>query len=392
MKNTINALEFGTGKIVAIIAVSGANNRCDIAGVGTVYYDGFLSRHWNSPENLNESIKKAIEEAEKQCNGRVREINIGVPAEFCTVCTVEAKVDLQGADPRVTDKDIDQLLVRATEQAASMVRGNIIHRSPAWFIVDDGKKTLEPVGVRGSELRGMISFLVADTYFLEDVTNRLQALNISVTGYFATSVGQAMMFIPAEERDRTAVLIDVGYLSTDVMTVEGDAVTSLSVIPYGGGNIAAEVAYGLNINLNAAEQIKRQFVYGLKDVRTTYDITDAEGNSKSFAYDEVSDVIEPAAGELCDEISKAINESGVKLSNWSSIYITGGGLLNNRGGRDFLSAKLGKPVKQLPEKAAKLTNPQYSSSLGLLDLIFDIVTNARNTSGVGGFFRSLFGS
>ncbi len=391
MKNTINALEFGTSKIVALIAETAPNMRCDIIGAGSEYYDGFLSGHWNAPDTLNDSIRNAIAEAENQSKTRVREINIGVPAEFCTVYTVEAKVELQGVDPKVTGKDIDALMNHATESIGE-IRGNIIHRSPAWFIVDDGKKTLEPVDQRGSELRGMISFIVADNFFLEDVTNRLTALGYNVTGYFAAPIGEAMLFIPDEERDRTAVLVDVGYLSTDVMTVEGDALTSLKVIPTGGGNIAADLAYGLNISLNAAEQIKRQYVFGLKNVHNSFDITDSDGNTQSFAHDKVEKIMEPSANALCEEIKKAIDESGVKLSNWSPVYLTGGGLCINRGGRDFLSTRIGKPVKELPRKAVKLCSPVYSTALGLLDLIIDIVTSARNNSGVSGFFRNLFGS
>lgn len=391
MKNTINVLEFGTGKIVALIAENGASQRCDIVGAGISNYDGFLSGHWNAPEALNESIKKAISEAEQQSHIRVREINVGVPAEFCTVCTVEAKVELQGADPKVTPKDIDALMARATE-SMNDVHGNIIHRSPAWFIVDDGKKTLEPVDMRGAELRGMISFIIADSYFLEDVSNRLKVMDTTVSGFFCTSIGQAMLYIPAEERDRTAVLADVGYLSTDVMTVEGDALTSLKVIPMGGGNIAADIAYGLNISLSAAEQIKRQYVYGLKDAKGTFDITDSDGNVQSYDRTKVAEVLEPRAEEICEAIRDAVSESGVKLSNWSPIYLTGGGLAINRGGRDFLSTKLDKPVRELPRKAVKLSSPVYSGALGLLDLVIDIVTNAHSTGGVGGFFRNLFGA
>ncbi len=87
----------------------------------------------------------------------------------------------------------------------------------------------------------------------------------------------------------------------------------------------------------------------------------------------------------------AIKESGVKMSNWSPVYLTGGGLAINRGGRDFLAAKLDKPVRELPRKAVKLSSPAYSSALGLLDLIIDTASNERAASGVGAFFRSLFG-
>ena len=34
---------------------------------------------------------------------------------------------------------------------------------------------------------------------------------------------------------------------------------------------------------------------------------------------------------------KALEESGVKLGNWSNVYLTGGGVAFNRGGKDYLS-------------------------------------------------------
>ena len=54
------------------------------------------------------------------------------------------------------------------------MRGVVVHRSPAWFMVDGGKKTLEPVGMKGTELKALVSFVVADTFFLDDVMARLQ--------------------------------------------------------------------------------------------------------------------------------------------------------------------------------------------------------------------------
>ena len=53
---------------------------------------------------------------------------------------------------------------------------------------------------------------------------RLRDMNITVSGFFSSSTGEAMLYLLEEDRDRTALLIDVGYLCTDVMAVEGDAV------------------------------------------------------------------------------------------------------------------------------------------------------------------------
>ena len=390
MKTTVAAMDFGTSKIVALVAETSGRQRCDIIGAGIATYDGYMEGHWNAPDLLNEAISHAVHEAEEQSHTRIREINVGVPGDFSQVRTVEVKVELQGADPRVTEKDINELFNRATNELGD-VRGSVIHRSPAWFIVDDGKKTLEPMGMHGYELRAMVSFVIADQFFLEDVTERFRSIGITVSGCFSTPTGQAMLFVPDEERDRTAVLVDMGYLNTEVMAVEGDAVTYLKTIPMGGGHIAADLAYGLEVTLPVAEQIKRAYVYGLSAGQATFEGADKDGNPKNFEREKVEEILEPRAEEICEAVRDAIKESGVKMSNWSPVYLTGGGMAINRGGRDFLAAKLDKPVRELPRKAVKLSSPAYSSALGLLDLIIDTASNERAASGVGAFFRSLFG-
>ena len=173
--------------------------------------------------------------------------------------------------------------------------------------------------------------------------------------------------------------------------MEGDALTFLKVLPMGGGHIAADLAYGLEITLPAAEQIKRAYVYGLSAGQASFEGVNKDGESKTFSREEVEKVLEPRAEEICEAVRDAIKESGVKLSNWSPIYLTGGGLAINRGGRDFLAAKLEKPVRELPRKAVKLSSPAYSSALGLLDLIIDTAASAHAAGGMGSFFRSLFG-
>ena len=390
MKNIVAAMDFGTSKIAALVAETSGQQRCDIIGAGIAAYDGFMESRWNAPEQLNEAIAMAVREAEDQSRTRIREINIGVPAGFSTVVTVEAKVGLQGADPRVTQRDIEELFARATNDLGD-VRGSVIHRSPAWFVVDDGKKTLEPMGIHGYTLRAMVTFVVADQYFLEDVTERFRSMGIAVTGCYSTPVGEAMLFVPDEERDRTAILVDVGYLCTEVMAVEGDGLTFLKTLPMGGGHIAADLAYGLEITLTSAEQLKRGYIYGLTAGQTTFEGVGADGSAKTFTREQVEKVLEPRVDEICEAIRDTIQTSGVRLSNWSPIYLTGGGLAINRGGREKLAAKLNKPVRELPRKAVKLSSPAYSSALGLLDLIIDTTATAKAAGGMASFFRSLFG-
>ena len=392
----IAAIDFGTSKIVTLVADISGSQRCDIVGAGIATYDGFMDGEWNNSMMLNEAIQKAIVEAETQSKRRIREINVGVPSEFTRVYAVETSVTIQGADPRVLPKHVDAIFESASERLSPM-RGIVVHRSPAWFMVDGGKKTLEPVGLKGNELKALVSFVVADSFFLDDIMARLKDLNITVSGFFSSTTGEAMLYLLEEDRDRTALLIDVGYLCTDVLAVEGDAIIYQKTLPVGGGHITADIADGLNINMEAAEQIKREYVYGISAISQSYTVTSGDGvKADTFTQEQVSEVLEPRVDEIADMIKDCIDESGMKLSDWSNIYLTGGGLSLNRGGRDYLSSRLERPVRDTVKRSIKLSSPIYASAMGLMDLVIDTI-EARNapSSGLSGgikdFFKSLLG-
>ena len=390
MKGTVAVIDFGTSKVVSLIAEASGRQRCDIVGAGITAYHGFSDARWNDPDGVNEAIASAIRSAEEQARTSVRDIYAGVPGQFSRVYSVEVKVSLQGADPRVAGKDIEALFALADEEMRD-VRGLPIHRSPAWFVVDDGKKTLEPLNLHGIELRAMISYVIADQFFIDDISERLRAIGKNISGFFSTPMGQAMLYISSEERDRTALLIDIGYLNTDVMAVEGDTIIFHRVIPLGGGHIAADLAYGLEIPLDSAEQIKRSYTFGAPLSQTDFTISGTDGVTSSFTYDKVSSIVEPRAEEIAEAIVERVKESGVRLGNWSSIYLTGGGLAINRGGREFISEKLERPVRELPRKAVKLSSPIYASALGLLDLVIDTKASAsKSQSAIRSFFQGLF--
>lgn len=396
MKSTIAAIDFGTSKIVTLLAEISGGQRCDIIGAFSQAYDGFMDGEWNNPAALNDAIKTAVMSAEQQAKRKIREINVGVPGEFTRVYAVETSVDVQGADPVVTARHVERIFQQADKQL-SPVRGIVIHRSPAWFMVDGGKKVLEPVGLKGHELKALVSFVVADNFFLDDVLARMRDLNLTVSGFFSSSTGEAMLYLPQEERDRTAILIDVGYLCTDVMAVEGDAVIFQKTLPVGGGHITVDVASGLQINMEQAEQIKREYVYGISTITQSYTATAVENTkSQTFTQDQVAEVLEPRVDEIADMIKECIDESGIKLGNWSNVYLTGGGLCLNRGGKDYLSARLSRPVRDTAKRTVKLASPVYASAMGLLDLIADTIeASTTPAGGLGGgvkeFFKSLLG-
>ena len=371
MKKATAVLDFGTSKVLVLLAEESAYQKVTITSAGMAQYDGFMNGEWNAPGDVTDAIASAVEAAENKVGAHIKEVYVGVPGEFVRVYVIESSVTLQGADPKVTSADVEKLQRQATEML-DRPTGVIIHRSPAWFKVDGGQKTLEPVDQKGSTLEGMIGFVLADQFFVNDVTERLRELNIEVKGFFSTSVGEAMQMIPCEERDHTAILVDVGYLSTEVMAVEGDALIWQKVLPVGGAHITLDLAYGLEKPFDMCEKIKRSYTFNAPK-NTQIEVQGEEG-PETFSGETVSMIVDARVDEMLEMIDEAIKKSGIRLGNWSNIYFTGGGLMPMSGARVYAASKLSRNVREAATKTVKLKPAQiFASGSGLLELVYNTI-------------------
>ena len=105
----------------------------------------------------------------------------------------------------------------------------------------------------------------------------------------------------------------------------------------------------------------------------------------------MKEVLEPRVEEIAEQIAETIKMSGIRLGVNSVAYLVGGGLVINRGGREFLSTKLGRTVREAQQKMGKLSSPVYTSALGVLDLMIETRNSTHPIGGLKGFFSDLFG-
>lgn len=393
MKTQIAAIEFGTSKIVTVIAQTGGMDRMDIIGSGTVPYDGFSDGDWNTPGQMIQRVGDSIAAAELEANSKIREIYVGVPGEYIQVRSCETEVDLP-------DGMVDDEAVAACQDAAAELLdiqnsgGLVLHRTPSWFIVDDGKKTMSPAG-KGTRLRALTTFIIADPQFVEDVSEMLGQHDITILGFLSPSLGESLLVLGVEERDRGALLIDVGYLNTEISVVEGDAIIYHAILPRGGGHITADLALGLRIPMRAAEQIKRSYVFNPDefDMDSFSEVYDDNGRRKTFPRKAVGEIVDKSFKELADMIEMTVsNDAGQYLGKRSQVYLTGGGVALMRGAREALAAAIARPVKISAAKSSKLNSPVYASALGLCDLIFDSIEGqGEQEEKLGSKLKGLFG-
>ena len=60
---------------------------------------------------------------------------------------------------------------------------------------------------------------------------------------------------------------------------------------------------GLNISLESAEQIKREYVYGISTISQSYTVTGGDGvKADTFTQEQVAEVLEPRVDEIAIDV------------------------------------------------------------------------------------------
>ena len=153
------------------------------------------------------------------------------------------------------------------------------------------------------------------------------------------------------------------------MASEGDALIFHKTLPIGGAHIMVDLVEGLQAPPEVCEQLKRNYVFSNSESGQEPPAQTVQG--RTFTHREVADVLEPRVDELAEMIQDCIEHSGIHLTSYSHIYLTGGGIAMMNGGRVYLSARLEQTVRQAQNRSAKLKLPIYASTLGLADLVFE---------------------
>ena len=385
MKSVTAAIEFGTSKIMCVVGREKSIGRFEILGAGEAKYEGIKNGRWRKPSNVEEAVAKALTIAERKAKKRVREVFVGVPGGFCKVICCEGYTEVSGG--RVTEKDIENMIDDAEKQLDD-IRYTVVSSTPVYFVLDDGNHYIDVVGSSARELRGLVSFVFASNDFISDVNNVLSGLNIKVRSFIPEVLAESLFLVPTEERDCSAVLLNIGYFDTNVTVVYGDAIVYNKTVHAGGMHIASDLSIVMNMDAESAEQIKKRFSFGLENNGTKlYDYAKLKnGRLEKYSHAMISEVVDARVEQICALIYEALQHSPLNVARRTRIYLSGGGLAMMKGSRDALQKYLKRQVRVSIVEAPQLATPNYYVALALLDYVFesDILSEGR-----GG--KSIFG-
>ncbi len=363
----VAVLDFGSSKITATVAERGINKTFIIKGSYNFNYDGFQDGAFFDLAQLKQVVLLAIDSLKKAYTNKLETVYVGVPGDFTEVVVKDSQISF-AKKKKITDLDVDTLFDSAFVMQSA--KYTLINRSAVVYELDDFRRLANPVGSVSGILKGKLSFVLCNNYFIETVRSVIAGAGVDSVEFVSISLAEALYLLEADVRDRIALVCDIGYISTTVMIIQGDGILYQKSFPYGGGYITADITQKYQMEFDDAEKLKRKVNLSCQTTSREFDLLDGE-NGEYYSVEEVKNVIKDSLDGLCEYISTTLETSGYVLPDYVPLMITGGGISSLRGAKEHVSGRLNMAVEIVAPKVPLMDKPTESSILSLLDLALE---------------------
>lgn len=359
-------IDFGSSKISVMIAEKGVNNTFNILGRSEIEYGGYLDGEFLNKSELFTALGHAINGAETMARTRISEVFVGVPGEFTSVIVKEPTLTFPNKR-KITGIEIEQLfnVGNTFENNADFL---LINRSPIFYTLEDGTMMIDASESKTKKLTGQLSYVLATKKFTDLITELLLQYDIKKIEFMSTCLAECMYLIDATERDRFAVLIDVGYTTTSVMLMRGDGLLYLKSFAVGGGHITADLYEYFQIPFPVAEELKRKVSLTFAVSSNEEYHVETKTKKYSFSCAEVHKVVEARLDIIAKMVQKCISLCAIEFPSYINYKLTGGGISYMRGAKEYVGRRLGKNIEHVKNSIPQYDSPQLSSTFALLSL------------------------
>lgn len=365
-KKQAAVIDVGSSQITAIVGERGINKTFIIKAKYTYSYDGYADGEFFDEEKLRLILADAVDKISLVMHGKVDAVYIGVPAAFTSLTVKNSQISFP-KKKKITEEDIDSLFDAAF--VVGLSKNTLINRSAVVYELDDFRMLANPLNSYSEILKGKLSFIVCNEYFMRKVVSVIQSCGSFKTECVSESLAQALYLLDAESRDRISVILDVGYISTTLSVIQGDGIIFEKSFDYGGGYISAAISEKFSIDFKSAEDIKRKV--NICTISSSAEDFSEIDSGKYLPTEEIKNTVLKSLDLLCEKISDAFNEFDFSIPEYVPLMITGGGISYIRGAKEHLSSRLEMPVSVLAPSVPMMDKPTESTVLSLLNIALE---------------------
>jgi cell division protein FtsA len=327
-----------------------------------------------------EAINKAALAAERVARGAIESAVVGIGGTHVRGVNSRGGISLGSRMREITREEVRAAVDRARSVALPPDR-EVLHLLPQEFILDDQAGIHDPIGMVGNKLEVNLHLSTCSGGMAQSVVTCANRAGLEVSDTIYEGIAAAEAVLSADERELGVCVVDIGASTTELAVFFEGSIAHTAVLPIGGDHFTNDLAVGLHVSVEEAEELKR--VYGNCVVTAVPQLKievgsnlavgplSAGGQTTRLVRQRfLAEILEPRARELFTMLRDNLRQGGVLEALGAGCVLTGGGalmtgLLDNAESLLRVPTRVGSPVP-LSRMPAELSQPEFSVAIGML--------------------------
>ncbi len=311
-RQIIVGIDIGSHQTKAIIAESlfeQGRFSPRIIGTGTAESKGVERGYIVSSSEAAESVRLAVSRAEKTAGVKAKSAYVSFGGIGLGSITSSGSVAISRADMEVTERDITLALEAAEASLPNSITINkrVINTIPVEYKIDGKPVWGQALGLKGQKLEVKALFITCLEHHLAELIKTVEEAGLEVIDVVAAPVAASFVTVGKKERRVGCLLADIGAETLSIIVFENNNMVSLEVFPIGGADITNDIALGLKIHLEDAENVK---LGGVSRV--------------NFAKKKLEEIISARLGDCFELVENHLKKLGRDALLPAGIILTGG--------------------------------------------------------------------
>ncbi len=373
MERSIVGIDIGSRKILVLVGEVSEAGEIRIVGVGQTPSRGIRKGVVVNVTEATAAIAEAVERAEQSSGYQIERAFIGISGSHITSRNSQGVVGVSRRDRGITPDDID----RALEAAGAIVlpqNQELLHIIPRSYTVDGQEGVRDPLDMHGFRLEVEAHVVMSSSTAIQNLTKCVETAGVQVSELVLTSLAAGNAVLSETEKEMGVVLVDIGEGTTDIAIFIEGTVWHTRSLAMGGEYITNDIAIGLRLPADLAEQVKLRHGHALanqvaEDERFTI-APYGESTPVVVPRWKLAEIVQARAEEILESIQQEIKRSGYDGLLPAGLVLCGGtaqlpGLQELAQDVFSLPVQIGTP-RNLSGLAEQVSNPAAAVAVGLM--------------------------
>ncbi len=368
----IVGVDIGATRVSAVVGE--VNNFEQIETICSTSYkcSGIKKAKIINEEEIVLSLAKTIKDAENETNLKINSAYTTIPGKYVTIVQNSITKEVKDKFSGITIRDIQNAIIQVKdiEIPEKQVLIDIV---PDKITLDNGEVVSDPIGALSSSFTISAQVILADKDYVRQLTSIFKKAGLEIDGIVPKTLAERNLVLDKNELHDNLAIIDVGTEDTEIGVFEGSTYVYTNSIDLGGKNITKDIAIVLNISIEEADKLKKQYGLALKsfiDNDNDIILNTCKDNNKNkiIKSSELIEIIEARVEEMFLIINKELTNQGLK-SRINNVVLTGQGISTISKSDVAGKINLNIPVKMATGRLLGTTRPAYRTNYALVRYI-----------------------